>query len=49
MPFPEAIERRLNRKICMRCYARNSINALKCRKCGYTGLRVKSKERKSAK
>ncbi|KJE49242.1 MULTISPECIES: 50S ribosomal protein L40e [Acidiplasma] len=49
MPFPEAVERRLNKKICMRCYARNSIRAERCRKCGYTGLRVKSKEIKSAK
>ncbi len=47
MPFPEAIERRLNKKICMRCYARNAISATRCRKCGYTGLRIKAKERKS--
>lgn len=46
MPFPEAIERRLNKKICMRCDARNSPHAERCRKCGYTGLRMKAKERR---
>jgi len=45
MPFAEAINRLLNKKICMNCYTRNSIYATKCRKCGYTGLRMKSKER----
>jgi len=38
MPFAEAINRLLNKKICMNCYTRNSIYATKCRKCGYTGL-----------
>jgi large subunit ribosomal protein L40e len=46
MPFQEAIERRLNKKICMRCDARNPLKATKCRKCGYTGLRMKAKERR---
>ncbi|KAA8921899.1 MULTISPECIES: 50S ribosomal protein L40e [Thermoplasma] len=49
MAFPEAVERRLNKKICMRCYARNSIRATRCRKCGYTGLRLKKKERAAGK
>ncbi|MCL4344861.1 MAG: 50S ribosomal protein L40e [Candidatus Thermoplasmatota archaeon] len=46
MPFAESIERRLNKKICMRCDARNSVKATRCRKCGYTGLRMKAKERR---
>ncbi len=46
MPFAEAIERRLNKKICMKCDARNPPTAKKCRKCGYTGLRMKAKERR---
>ncbi|MCL4326077.1 MAG: 50S ribosomal protein L40e [Candidatus Thermoplasmatota archaeon] len=45
MPFPEAIERLLNKKICMNCYTKNSSKAVRCRKCGYSGLRTKSKER----
>jgi len=36
--------RRLSKKICMRCNARNPIKAKQCRKCGYTGLRMKAKE-----
>jgi large subunit ribosomal protein L40e len=36
--------RRLSRKICMHCYARNPIKAKQCRRCGYKGLRVKAKE-----
>lgn len=46
--FPEAEARTLLKKICMNCYARNSIRAVKCRKCGYKGLRHKSRERKTA-
>ncbi|MCL5800203.1 MAG: 50S ribosomal protein L40e [Candidatus Thermoplasmatota archaeon] len=46
MAFPEAVERRLNKKICMRCNARNPIRAERCRRCGYTGLRMKAKERR---
>ncbi len=45
MPFPEAVQRLLNKKICMNCSARNPPRAVQCRKCGYHGLRVKSKER----
>ncbi|MDI6642715.1 MAG: 50S ribosomal protein L40e [Candidatus Hodarchaeaceae archaeon] len=41
----EVAERRLfNVKICMRCNCKNSMKATKCRKCGYKGLRPKSKE-----
>jgi len=32
----------------MNCNARNAIRATRCRKCGYTGLRVKAKEAKKA-
>ncbi|MEA1993472.1 MAG: 50S ribosomal protein L40e [Euryarchaeota archaeon] len=43
----ELAEKRLfNVKICMKCNARNPWNAKKCRKCGYKGLRPKSKERR---
>ena len=45
MPFPEAVERLLNKKICMNCSARNPPKATQCRRCGYQGLRVKSRER----
>ena len=47
MPFPEATERLLNKKICMNCYVRNSVRATSCRKCGYKGLRLKAKESRS--
>jgi len=36
--------RRLIKKICMNCYARNAIRATQCRKCGYNGLRMKAKD-----
>jgi large subunit ribosomal protein L40e len=36
--------RRLIKKICMKCYARNAQRAKQCRRCGYKGLRVKAKE-----
>jgi ubiquitin-large subunit ribosomal protein L40e len=42
--FKEADERLLNKKICMRCNARNPSKATRCRKCGYTHLRPKAKE-----
>ena len=45
MPFPEAVERLLNKKVCMNCSARNPPKAVQCRRCGYHGLRVKSRER----
>ncbi|WP_421909475.1 50S ribosomal protein L40e [Methanolacinia petrolearia] len=44
--FAEAEARLLNVKICMKCNARNPIRATKCRKCGCSELRPKSKERK---
>jgi len=37
-------KRRLIKKICMKCNARNPIRATHCRKCGYNGLRMKAKE-----
>ena len=42
--FIEAEIRRLDKKVCMNCSARNSIRATRCRKCGYEGLRIKTKE-----
>ncbi len=42
--FPEAEARLLVKKICMDCYARNSIRATQCRKCGSKELRLKAKE-----
>jgi len=42
--FKEAEERLLNKKICMKCNARNAPKATRCRKCGYTHLRPKAKE-----
>ncbi|OFV67756.1 MAG: 50S ribosomal protein L40e [Deltaproteobacteria bacterium] len=44
--FPEAEARILNVKICTHCNARNPVRATRCRKCGYKGLRMKSRERK---
>ncbi|MDW7731558.1 MAG: 50S ribosomal protein L40e [Methanolobus sp.] len=44
--FPEAEERILNKKICMKCNARNAVRATRCRKCNSTSLRPKSKESK---
>ena len=45
--FPEAEERLLNVKICMRCNARNAVRATSCRKSGYQNFRPKNKERKA--
>ncbi|HJJ28566.1 MAG TPA: 50S ribosomal protein L40e [Methanocorpusculum sp.] len=47
MRFPEAEERLLKVKVCMKCNARNAIRATHCRKCGSTGLRPKNIERKA--
>jgi large subunit ribosomal protein L40e len=44
--FPEAEKRILNLRICMKCNARNPVRAISCRKCGYKGLRMKSRESK---
>ncbi|CAJ51453.1 50S ribosomal protein L40e [Haloquadratum walsbyi] len=43
-----AIKRTLEKQICMRCNARNPQRASECRKCGYSNLRPKSKERRAA-
>jgi large subunit ribosomal protein L40e len=32
----------------MNCNARNAIRATRCRKCGYKGLRIKTRETKKA-
>ncbi|ELY51430.1 MULTISPECIES: 50S ribosomal protein L40e [Natronorubrum] len=42
--FEEAEKRTLEKMICMRCNARNSKDANRCRKCGYKKLRPKAKE-----
>lgn len=46
--FEEAEERIFTKQICMRCNARNSPRAERCRKCGYGNLRPKARERRSA-
>lgn len=45
--FPEAEKRLLDKKICMRCNARNASRSNRCRKCGYKHLRAKAKENRS--
>lgn len=45
--FDTAERRTLEKRICMRCNARNPQEASSCRKCGYTNLRQKAKERRS--
>ena len=49
MTFQEAVNRKLNKMICMKCYAKNPIGATRCRRCGYKGPRPKNKERKGNK
>lgn len=44
MAFPEAIARRLEKKVCMYCGATNAKKATRCRKCRNHDLRVKAKE-----
>lgn len=46
--FEQAEARILEKTICMRCNARNSPRADRCRKCGYKNLRRKARERRSA-
>ncbi|HID26089.1 MAG TPA: 50S ribosomal protein L40e [Thermoplasmata archaeon] len=46
--FPEAEARLLEKKICMKCGARNSIRAVRCRRCRSKDLRVKAKENRGA-
>lgn len=42
--FAEADARLLNKRICMKCYARNSPKATRCRRCLCKQLRPKAKE-----
>ena len=44
--FPKAEARNLVKKISMNCNARNASRATRCRKCGYKGLRIKTRETK---
>ncbi|MAP58081.1 MAG: 50S ribosomal protein L40e [Euryarchaeota archaeon] len=46
--FPEAEVRNLHKWVCMKCSAthRGRKKPLKCRKCGYKGLRPKIVEKK---
>ena len=46
--FDVAEKRTLEKMICMRCNARNSKDADRCRKCGYAKLRPKAKEARAA-
>ncbi|WP_435347861.1 50S ribosomal protein L40e [Haloarchaeobius sp. HRN-SO-5] len=46
--FEAAEKRSLEKMICMRCNARNPKRADKCRKCGYSKLRPKAKEKRAA-
>ncbi len=48
MAFPEAVARRLNKKICMHCGATNAPKATRCRKCHTQNLRMKAKESRGA-
>ncbi len=41
--FPEAEAHILNVMVCQKCKARNPKGATRCRKCGYTHLRMKKK------
>lgn len=45
--FEEAEARILDKMICMKCNARNPKRAKQCRKCGYSKLRPKAKERRA--
>lgn len=42
--FPEAENRTLKKKICMKCYARNPLRAVRCRRCKSRQLRPKALE-----
>ena len=46
--FDAAEARILDKLICMRCNARNPKRADSCRKCGYSRLRPKAKEPRTA-
>ncbi len=45
--FPEARERKLKKKICRKCKARNPWTSKKCRKCGSSDLRPKKLEKRT--
>ncbi|HDJ27603.1 MAG: 50S ribosomal protein L40e [Thermoplasmata archaeon] len=47
MRFPEAVERRLKKKVCMKCGALNAWNATRCRRCHSRDLRPKHIERRA--
>ncbi|MCQ2052672.1 MAG: 50S ribosomal protein L40e [archaeon] len=44
--FKEAESRFLDKTVCMDCYATNAKSAKRCRKCGSSAIRPKSKESK---
>lgn len=46
--FEQAEARIFTKQICMRCNARNAQRAARCRKCGYSRLRPKASEPRSA-
>ena len=48
MPEISIEDRLLGKQICMRCNARNAQDAERCRKCGYSRLRPKARETRSA-
>ncbi|MFH1786038.1 MAG: 50S ribosomal protein L40e [archaeon] len=47
MGFPEAEARLFGMKICRKCNAKNPVRATTCRKCNYSGLRMKHKDVKA--
>lgn len=47
MKSPYAERRLFQIKVCMKCNSRNPWRARRCRNCGYTGLRKKSKVKKA--
>ncbi len=47
--FPVADRAIMKIKICLKCKARNSISAVRCRKCNYHNLRAKRARKKEAK
>lgn len=48
MAFPEAVSRRLKKKICMHCNVTNAFLAIRCRKCHRKDLRLKAAEPRGA-
>ncbi|MCK5661299.1 MAG: 50S ribosomal protein L40e [Methanosarcinales archaeon] len=46
--FEVAENKILKMKICMKCNARNAVQATRCRKCSYKNLRMKAKESRSS-